>query len=553
MTDIVRTAINDLAVQELVAREAAVDVVTNYFNRQTDITQVKASIKVRYGYGIKSVQDPNNSTAVLETYVKENFHEAVDAGLIDAITIGYGQKITNALATLFTESGLRFGLVHPNDTKDNRVDVTAAEVLLKDNRDKGSFLSVMTSADQKSVQVGSSAVLIAPVRGSLCYQVLSPADVRAFFSDTISEEGRIRATDKTDIEDASVITIRLSNVNLDTWNYLAIFGQSDEYPMGRYVEYQASNIAAEIPAFNSEGTVEYFVETDGGVIYCNPLTYWANMNPDLDLPEYPIAVLDGGVTEANEYMPITESLYDNCLKFDEKASHLLSTSQDDARGTMVFSRTETGAGKPLPRTATGAIVTEPGIDTERVDHDSQASVDAWTVLEKEMIQCAGGFGIPAYYIVEEDSQFAQASSGIALQVKTEQLKKARQKRIAKNRPSVRKIFTVEQALISLFSEADETDIVLLNETEQRWDAGEIKLPQNKTEVVQYIDTLMNNGIMDTIAGIKEFYQLATDQEAIEVYEKMKDRATDFPSLVEPEKPKVGLQTRGNGQNIRAVR
>ena len=41
---------------------------------------------------------------------------------------------------------------------------------------------------------------------------------------------------------------------------------------------------------------------------------------------------------------------------------------------------------------------------------------------------------------------------------------------------------------------------------------------------------MNAGIMDVVAAIKKYYQLATDEEAIQFYDKMKERNPDYPPM-----------------------
>ena len=545
MADIVRQAINELSVHELIATEAIVDTVVNYFNRRDDIEQVRSAIKTRYGYGIVSVKDPNNDKAPpVETYAKENFHEQVDAGMVDSLSVGFGQRMTNALATLFTEKGAKFTLVHNESTKENQRDVQAADDLLNYYREEGGFNSSLVKADQKSVQIGSSAVFPRFSRDTMSYDVLAPSDIRAFWAKTITEEGKVRSTDSTDIEDASVVIIRLSQVDVATWRYLAIYGESKEYEFGRYVEYEASNESTDVPELGAKGAIEY--EIDG--IYCNPLTYWAKQpeNKDLDLPEYPIAIIDGGTTEGG-FMPTTTSLYENCLKLDEKASHTVSTVDDAAVGLTVVTRGHEGKTATLPRSLSGKVALDVGLDVEHISKDSQASVDAWSIKEKAAVEIAGSYGVPAYMVVEEDSAFVQAESGIALQVKTQQLRKSRDRRYNDNRPGVKKIFQIETAYLGLFSERDDAAAKLLQECTQTWDAGELKLPQNQKESVDRIKTLGEIGVMDTIAQIKDYYQFATDSEAIDFYEKMKERKTKYPPLVEEKKPPPGLPRRGQGQ------
>jgi hypothetical protein len=152
-----------------------------------------------------------------------------------------------------------------------------------------------------------------------------------------------------------------------------------------------------------------------------------------------------------------------------------------------------------------------------------------------MVDAAAGFSVPDYMVVSEDHTL-DASSGIALEVKTRSLIQDRNNRIDENIRSINKIFRIEQIYIELFSKAEQSTIDLLSECHQVWDAGEFNLPENKKELVDGISVLMGLGLMDTVEGIRKWYQLPNDVEAKAFYEKMKERAEEFPPLNKPDEP-----------------
>ncbi len=540
MTDgLIRQALQQLNVFDLLTSESVIDDMVAYFNRQSDHDQIRSGVISQYGIGIEHVTDPETSTDVRQTYTRQNIKKQVNSGIVETITIGFGNKIVNATATLFTEDSQKYSLEH-----ETIEDLDDAEDVLWKHRDAGGYESAVTKCDERSVEIGSAAVFIT-YQDSLKYNVIAPSDLRVFFSEYIEENGNRRRTDTTDIEDATVCIIRLSQVDRVNWNYLAIFGRSKMYPNGRYVQYTSSQESTKVPELGDDDVVEYEIE---GVGPCNPLSYYANQNPDESLPEYPIATINGGVTDSGDLMPYSTSLWADCVTIDVAASHLLATSQDAARGTLVIKRLHEGAGKSLPNTLHGAIELDVGLDIEHIDHNAESSKIALNVLKNLMIDKAGSYSVPDYMIApDDDSRLDAGSSGVALEVKTKPLIRKRQQRIKRNKNEVNKIFQVEKSLIHLFDESDGVD--LLAECSQIWDAGIIKLPENKKEAADRIISLMDKGILDTIAAIREYYSVATDAEAIDIYETMKARATKYKPLVaEPKKPVGMLRGQAQGNN-----
>ena len=528
-----RKVFEELNIATITTNEKVVDGMLAYFQRRKDHDQIREAVKTRFGVGIKQAKDPKNKNATTETYVKENFDIKVDSGMTETVSAGFGPKVVSGLASMFTEPGQRYGLIHEDEEKD----LKDAEELLQEHRENGGHSSAMTSSDKRSVQVGSAGALVGFSGGYLSYQVISPSDVRAYYAATIIDEDEVRATNKKDIEDATAIVIRLGQIDQMTWRYLAIFGRSDAYPKGRYVTYEATpeQTAIPKPGDDNDNMVEYMIDGE----LANPLSYWADKHPDEIIPEYPLAIIDGGVTESGDLMPVSTSLYNDSIGFDVSGSHLSEVSSDAARGTTVITRNEQAAMMPLPRTLVGQISLSIGQKVEHISHDAGESVSAMDVRTKLQTEVAAGFSVPDYMVSSEDHAI-EASSGIALEVKSRPLKKQRDHRIDKNRPAIKRLFGIEKALIGLFVGDTDPVVSLLLDCKQTWEPGELRLPENKKEAADRIIALKKDGVMDEIGAIREYYQLPTDAEAIEMYNTMKDRRAEFPPLNAPEKKTIGL-------------
>lgn len=551
MSSTIRKAIADLSVLEKLTDESIIDDMNQYFNRINDHAQVRNSIVMRYGQRIKKVQNPNNpdqEDEVYAAYDQQSFKKKVDSGMVGAVSMGFGNKVSSGLATMFTEPGQKFKLTH-----DSFEDLTLASELLTNKREHGGFDAALVKADKGACQIGSNIVFISHLGRRLRYQQTTPSSVRGYWADSILDDGEERAVDTKDFEDASVIIVRLTRVNYVEWNYLAIFGRSEIYENGRWVQYRASEGSTEIPEFGDKGAYDFNLNGKPA----NPLSYWANQNPDMDLPEYPIAVILGGITDSDDPCPITYSLYEDCKEFDISGSHLNSTSQEAARGTRAIERSEVAKNQPLPKTTGGDVALAPGMKMVDIPHNGENSVYATTVLKDLMKSVGSGYSLADYQVVSED-HLLDASSGVALAVKTMPLQKFRMNRIDENQPAVKKIFQIEKSYIQMFAEPDEkTAANLLFECEQSWEPGSLVLPENKMENASRIISLKKEGILDDISAIQEYYGYATEDEAVEHYEKMRDRRQKYPPIVDEQslqktKPSFGLKGRSRQKQTPGV-
>lgn len=528
----------EIRMVDLTNNERIIDEMLGYWDRSTDYDRIRTAIKQRFGVGIGVETDPANPDQPYKLYTRKDFTTQIDAGLIESITIGWGQKIIAALATLFTEKGQRFELVSENEDADLSVELEYIDGI----RDDGGFYSAIVDADRMSIGVGSSAIFPTFKNGGIEYQVLSPSDVRIYWpSAIIDADGKRRSPDYRDIEDAYAITIRLAEVDMNRHNYLAIFGRSEDFPNGRWVEYVSNGISTELPELNDENANEY--EIDGAP--ANPLSYFANGDgKELNTPEYPIAIIKGVSNSRKTPFPVTTSLFEASLEFDTAASHISGKASSAAAGLTVVKLDDQGVSVPLPDTLEGCTTSLPGQEIEHISKNAADVETAYRTHKMEMIDAAAGYGVPDFMVASEDHTL-DASSGIALQVKTRPLVKERVRRENVNKKSVARIFKIEKALLNLFSE--DSEAAMLMPLTMQWSAGPLELPENNKEKADRIIALKEKGILDEIAAIREYYNFATDTEAIEMYERMKERQNEYPSLAPQPVKQTGLFRQSNLQ------
>lgn len=502
--------------------------ILGYFGRVNDRSQVRQAIVNRYGTGIKQTKDDAGNT--LETYTKAGFAERMLAGHVEVVTIGLGHNITAALATLFTEPGQRFALLSPTGEE-----ITDVAGWFAEFRESSQFIEGLVSADEEAVQLGVSLLFVEFYEGYLRYRTIDPGKVKVRFDTYVTSDGEPRPVNYLDIEDATCVVLETGTVDADTKTYTAIFGRSDAYPNGRYVSYTSDNDGKDIPDIGVEGIYEW-TNTSGEV--ANPLSQYANDNPTIPLPEYPLVLFFGGHVRRDRLFPISTSLLEESIEADVAASHIRATSGDRARGTLALTKSQNNVTNPLPDHLYGEVSLEPGMTLEAIDGNPNAPQVAWELLKAENVAAAQGYGVPDYYVSSEDHT-VEASSGVALKIRTGPLIKFRDKRAAINAPSVAKLFEIEKALIALFAEGDEAMITRLEAAGQQWDPGEKDLPEELVDVVDTADKLLAKGVYDTIEYIRVVYKLSSEAEAIAKYEDLKARAEKYPPLKEEKTPEIG--------------
>lgn len=496
--------------------------ILGYAGRTTDKIQLREAIVRRYGTRIRRVKDAETGIEY-ETYINGAFNARVEAGQVEAVSVGYGHKLASALATMFSSSSQNFDLVAPDGA-----DTSEASKLLGEIRGGDQFIEALTQADIKAVWVGCIVVFMEFVDGKIRYRSVSPGKVNAMFESSIESNGKLRAVNYSDIEDATCVIIETGSIDDQTRTYTAIFGRSKRYPNGRYVSYQDDGDGTDVPDPNPNKPI--FDWTDNGEI-ANPLSSYANEHPDITCPEYPVAILYSGLVECDKLFPVSDWLRDESIENDIAASKVRSASTENARGTRVLSKTEDSPKQPIPPSLYGEVTLEGGQKLEVLKTDSLAPKIAWDLLLEEMTSSAQGSSVPDYFVNSRDHT-VEAASGVALKVRAAPLTGFRKRRTDMNAPSVKKMFEVERAFASLFADADadENVIRLLESCEQNWDPGEQDLPEDETQLIEAVLRLVESGLYDTIEAIRVVYALTTEKEAIEKYMQLKKRGKMYPPL-----------------------
>lgn len=497
--------------------------ILGYFGRINDRAQIRNAVIQRFGTGIKQVSD--NSGNSWEVYTREGFEQRALAGHIEVVNVGLGHNIISATATMFTEPGQRFSLLSPDGEEIAEVADWLAEF-----RQDSQYIEGMTDADEEAMQLGCSCLWVDFYEGRLRYRTVDPGKMKVRFDTAIESEGGTRPVNYMDIEDSTCVIIETGTVDEETKAYTAIFGRSYKYPQGRHVSYTSGADGKDVPDVGAAGVYEWR-NTLGK--HANPLSQYASDNPDIDLPEYPLVMFYGGHVRRDRLFPLSASLLEESLEADVTASHLRATSADNARGTLALEREQMAAGVPLPDHLYGEVSLEPGQKIVRVPAESTGSITGWEILQQEAVASAAGYGVPDYYVSSQDHT-VEASSGVALKIRTGPLIKFRDKRIAINTPSVAKVFEIEKVMIAMFADGDASLIRQLESAGQLWDAGEKDLPEEMTEVVETAEKLYARGIYDDIEYIRVIYRLPTEAEAIAKYEELKARGEKYPAIKEQE-------------------
>lgn len=505
-----------------------------YFDRVNDIDQIRDAIIQRYGTGIRITKDPNSGVQ-LETYVQEGFAERVYTGAIEAISVGYGMKVASALATLFAAQTARFSLSR-EEAAGGEADGEALEKTTKylnKHRRQGRFGASLVRADMLSVEVGCSVILVEYATGHLKYSAYDPGALQVLYYREVLEDDRPRAARLDDLDDAVGIILRTGSVNGVENSYLGIFGASERYPDGRYCSFNAiTSEANSVPEPGTDGCYDFRMDDSGEL--ANPWVLYGRDHQDQQIPEYPICIIYGGQT-LGSLLPVSQSLYRASLDMDVAASHTRSTSQDAARGSNVITRDIKAAVAKLPRSLVGNVDLAPGLTFEHVALGAEESQIAWEVASKQSTAGASSWSVPDYMVAQNENKLSAEASGVNLEIKTRPLNKATALRRDLNAPSVDRLFLLEKSLLDMYSDSD-ADVAVLMGCEQVWDFLEVKIPVDPIQNSARIIGLMDKGVMDTIEAIRQEYGYDSDEDAIAQYERMKERKTTYPALVEPPKP-----------------
>jgi hypothetical protein len=518
---IIRQALVETQHEKIEVDNQIIDDAVSYFERIADQELIKTGMKDRFATGIARAQNiTGDDESGYETYRKGANAEAIDQGIIEVVTSGVGSRIASSLANLFTSETQVWS--YTDESGEATKQAEDAETLIKKHREHGGFSTALVNADFLSVAI-NGCLLYVDIRGDyLKYHVVSPSCFYSIFNETVIDGGVERAVDYSEIEDATVIVLRLSGpINADPTKeqYLAIFGRSKVYPYGRHVTYRAAHWDS-IPDPGDADSHDYRLPNDE---LANPLSYLAATNPDESLPDYPIITINGGLTKVtNQIVTTSTSLYENCVEIDMAYSGILRAANNSARGVEII---KNEGGGSLPRNVTGLVSLTVGQTMELNSHPASNAQGAMDVLESAVVSVSGGYSVPGYMVVSGPTWLGD-TSGVALMIRTAPLTEKRRYRIALNSPEIARLWQIESGLLRVYlgSEAE-----YLKTIEQSWDAGQYVIPEDSKVKTERLGMAQDREYIDYVAAVKAYHNLATDAQAEALITKYNDRKEEFPA------------------------
>lgn len=443
---------------------------------------------------------------------------AIQYGLMEVCSLYTFPRIVGELATLYS-----FGAEYEYSADDEAGTFAAA---IAKTRSAGGHNLHMSALDWQSVAVGSGAMLLQVFGDRMNYQVVPRHHIWVAFADRIYDDGELRPTDHTNLDDASCVVVRLSEAAQSAGGgnrYVAMFGASEALPLGRMVTFDSRNWH-DIPELNEGGDGSEYVDDAGNI--CNPMTRWRLASNDAGTPEYPIIGWRGRAnSEAAELLPIDITLYHQCREIDLAASRVLMSSLKSARGLWTFEKDQ-GASQHMPDTIDeGIAMLEFG---QRIQHQSGSGSNAQLAMDIIKViaaNTAASYGIPPHRMASQVG--ALLPSGAALMEANRPLEQARMRRARINQAAAARKFSVEVALASM---ASGKAVYPQGETET-WTPMPEPQTRDRLSIMREAEMALSMGIADVLTVAMDVYpRLDTKEKAQNYIDRLqvKEAAQETP-------------------------
>jgi hypothetical protein len=486
------------------------DDVLDWFDRRNDTKLIREKMKNHFAVEVKkaSITDSDETSTgdSYETYERGMTAAAIDAGLYEVANSGVGPKIAQARATLFTAPSQHWSW-----------SADGVDEIIEEHRQAGQFGIEASNADYIACACESGVLHISWHNGHLQYQAIAPHTVHVRFPDRIEEESEQRAPVYWDLEDAAFVVLETGSVNLDGQTYQtfrAYYGESDAYPKGRCVDYTSTHWADVPPLGDPRVTAEYM----DGDEPANPLTLYVQQSGE-NRPEYPIAVLRGGITRTKrELFPFTSSLYETSVEIELAWSRILKDGLDAMHGRFFV---KSPAGMPLPKPSADWIALQNGQDVELLSTSSGEALTAADMLRQLITVTSSGYDVPDYQVIAVPA--GQEPSGIALAIKTQPLIEHRDRRVKINSSQVARIFDIERGLINIHGERE-----IGEDVEQTWDPGAPVLAADRQAKFELIQAQLDKGFISYLEAVRQWHNLPSIEAAREHVETMLEHDADVP-------------------------
>ncbi len=529
-----RQSIHDVAMLEQKVEQSNVNTALDYHERIDDHDLVKEKMISRRATGITEVTSGDKTYQQYAPFTKQQAAAAVRAGLYESFTTGIGGKIINA-RMIFNNKLQTWEWTIGKEENEELTNTIANE------RKRGNFWLSISKADWIACAVESCPVFVSMAGDKLKYKPFSPAALYAMFHTQIIDGDKVRSTDQTDIEDASVVVLELSSDTNNTTssgkqNYVAFFGRSDVHPMGRMVFYQASNWDG-WPDVNDDSGEEWRPPNGDENDIANPLS-WLNATSGEVYPEYPIFILLGGLSKTSDVLcPVNTSLYESCLEFDVGISALAKDALVNSKGT---NKIHNDFGNPLPAAWEGNVELSKGQDIEKVTHSNSNAQAAFEIFKGTARSVAEGFSVPGSFVIEEPGGTPELPGTAARHMLP--LLDDHEMRVNLNKAAIDRLWQIERGLYEIHTGKP----LAGPDVEQVWNPGRFIMPQDETEMIANEKAKLDAGAISYVRYVRNINGLPTDKAAKEYIELIEKQNTETP-------PPVSAPQRGAAPITRPAR
>jgi hypothetical protein len=391
---------------------------------------------------------------------------------------------------------------------------------LEDDRTAAFHDRRMARLDLLACGIGSAVCMpSASIRG-LKYEPFDPGKIWVVYADEIYLDGEPATADRNDIDDASLVVLQLSDVSDDNKRkYVAMFGRSVEYPVGRMVQYYAESWH-EIPDVGEAAAVEYVMSggfQNGAYIdeVANPLTMYQDESRNYDSPEYPIInwQMDQTADGTGLFPMAGTMLFDVMFDLDVEYSRDIESAGRSARGAWLGKDPKSlGFDRSISE---GESVGKRDQEVQLLSHSADNALKAAEVLRGALEQIGGAYNVPSHKITTKDSM--QVASGFALQIMDSPLTNDRVMRAMINRSSMRRKFFIECAFANFVS--GKTVVPL--DADEMWTPKTPESAESPEERRAEIDWQLEKGFKSIADLAMDINNLETREAALEMIERNK--------------------------------
>ena len=461
----------------------------------------------RFARVLNRVKDGDTGTTntVLANFVRDTdgaAQAAIMAGQFEVARTQWYENIVTESSNLFGQSSNGFEYSIP----------TASEVIEPIREASGSALSAQRW-DMVSNGVKSCPLYIEMKGTRLVETEVRPNALWIIFADSITENGKNRATDTMGLDEASCVIMQLAGHD----QYAAWWGPSEDYPNGRHCVFTAKKFS-DVPEpedkdgreFTIQG--EYSEMTVGVEMLANPLTLWS-IDSDVAPPVYPFSILYGS-DRSTGILPVSTSLYEQCLEYDLTASLILGASGRGARGARVLSQTgDADPGDVSDNMGEGDVLLGRNKELNFAGWSPTHAAAAYETLKNLARATAEANSVPGDMAVRGDQSTIE--SGYHYRLKLDKLIDHRTKRISMNRASVKRRWEIEKALINATTYTKKSDYTIPGNTDEMWKPGDYDILTSPEEERAELEWQLKNGIASSIDLVMSRRGYKTAAQAIE--------------------------------------